>query len=381
MRVNVFQITQFLEIGGLESLIVDICRHLDRSLFRPSVLCLNGYDDSYRQSLIEDGIPVTLLKKRGKYDMGYWGRVASYLQNQEAHVLHIHGGCLLYSIIISKLAGINKTLYTAHGMPLNHGIQTRLEEYISYHLTKKIVAVSDEIANDLRTRHKGISQKIETVINGVDTNKYLRLSSPGERAGILASLGLPATAHIIGTVGRLERVKNYSMLINAFYLILHKHNIHARLVFVGTGSDQDRLRKLVSSLGLAKHVTFLGMQYDLPPLYRSFDVFALSSLTEGTSMSLLEAQACGVPAVVTDVGGNPTIIRDGINGYLCPIEDHPTMADRITALISNSEIRAQMGSAARTIVCSQFSISRMLKHYSELYMRLSTDHQDPTLRS
>jgi glycosyltransferase involved in cell wall biosynthesis len=369
-KIHVVHITQSLEIGGLESFIVEFCRKLDKDAFTATVLCLNSYDEIYSKSLAECGVAVHLIRKNSRYDFLFLWRAAAFLKSIKADIVHSHGGCFLYSSLIGKLAGVKALVHTAHGMPVVSGLQARLEEVLSCSMTDRIVSVSDEVAEDLKSRQKGASHKIHVIINGIDSDRYRPIYDNKEIADRKADYGLPTGKKIIGTVGRLETVKNYPLLLNAFANLIRTGRNDFHLVLVGSGSEDKTLKLLAHNLRIAERVSFLGMQYDLHRIYPLFDVFVLPSLTEGTSLSLLEAQSCGVTAVVTDVGGNSRIIRNGINGFLSPSGDHEAMSAHLDRCLNCAAELAAMGKAAREEILDKFTISAVLQQYQAIYCGL-----------
>lgn len=366
-KTHVVHITQHLEIGGLESFIVEFCRRMDPDNFIATVLCLNGYDQRYKACLEQSGIKVHLIRKKHRYDFMFLIRAALFLRSIQTDVVHSHGGCFLYSTLIGRLAGVRQLIHTAHGMPVTFGLQARFEEYLSSAMTSRIIAVSDEIAADLRSRNRTLGDKLDVIINGIDTRRYKPVDNSEQRAACRARFSVPATAGIIGTVGRLEKVKNYPLLLNACAKLNRHYDTDFHLVLVGSGSEEANLKQLARELGITEKVSFLGMQYDLENIYPMFDVFVLSSLTEGTSLSLLEAQSCGVPAVVTDVGGNATVIRNGINGFLCPSGNQRVMAALLCRMLNFEKQRMEMRLQARAVILEQFDISGMVTAYQKLY--------------
>jgi len=371
-KIHIVHITQHLEIGGLESFIVEFCRTLDKDAFTATVLCLNGYDELYRTALAECGVAVHLIKKNSRYDLLFLWRAAAFLKKINADIVHSHGGCFLYSSLIGKLAGVKGLMHTVHGMPVTSGFQAVLEEFLSCSMTDRILAVSDGIAKDLKDRQRGASHKVDVIINGIDANRYRPIVIQKEIADRKAEYGLPSGRKIIGTVGRLEKVKNYPLLLNAFAKLAHSGTCDCHLVLVGSGREESCLKMLADGLNVADRVSFLGMQYDLHRIYPLFDVFVLSSLTEGTSLSLLEAQSCGVPAVVTDVGGNSHVIRDGLNGFLFQSGDQETLTADLEWCLNNGIELDAMKKAARSEVLNRFDIQAVLKQYQALYCGLVT---------
>lgn len=367
MKVRLVHITQFLEIGGLESLIVELCRKLCKENYEISVLCLDGYDENYKEALERHSINVTLIKKNNRFDLKFFMKAAEYLKRKETDIVHSHGGCFFYSSIIGRLAGVRGLIHTIHGMPISSGRQENVEEFLSCLMTDRIVAVSDQIAGDIATRRKHFSGKIETIINGIDPDKFSPVADTSEISFLKESHGLPLTKKLIGTVGRLDPVKNYPLLLKAVAELTYTYGNDVHLVFVGSGSEEPLLTQMTGELGIDDRVSFLGTQYNVHRLYPLFDIFVLSSITEGTSLALLEAQSCGIPAVVTDVGGNSRIIRNGVNGILCPSGDHDIMAANIDLLLSSEAKHGKMGKAARETILENFSIDAMLAEYKRLY--------------
>jgi glycosyltransferase involved in cell wall biosynthesis len=366
-KMHVVHVTQFLEIGGLESFIVEFCRNADKNRLKVSVLCLNGCDDAYRSMLEERDVQVYLLKKNSKYDIGFFFRVSTFLKSKQVDILHAHGGCFFYTAVIGLMARVKGVMYTAHGLPVRSGLQEHIEEYVSAAISKKIIAVSDEVAADLKGRLKNLSGRVEVIINGVDTNKFSNTIDPSLVDTLKDKYGLPKHKKIIGTVGRIETVKNYPMLIKAFHELITEYTCNAHLVFVGSGCQESELKVLVEHFGINEHVSFLGMQYDLPLIYPLFDLFSLSSITEGTSLSLLEAQSCGIPAVVTDVGGNPLVVQHGVNGYLCPLDDYKFMAKMLADILSDDTLHINMENEASRLIRDKFSLNGMLDKYYGIY--------------
>ena len=366
-KINVVHVTQYLEIGGLETFIMEFSKRIDKGAFTVSVLCLNGYDDNYRQSLEQCGIAVHLITKRSKYDLSFFFKTGRFLKRSSTDILHAHGGCFLYSTIMGKLGRVKKIIYTAHGMPVVQGLKTRIEEFLACFLTDKIIAVSDEIAYFTKARVKIYNKKIEIITNGIDPRKFCPCSDSKTISESKMFYGLPEKRKIIGSVGRLEGVKNYALLLKAHSELIYRYKNEVHLVLVGDGSKLGELQALARELSIEGNVSFLGMQYDLPRIYPLFDLFALSSLTEGTSISLLEAQSCGIPAVVTDVGGNSNVIADGVNGFLCPSCDHAAMAAKLDHLLRDDAAMKKMKSAARQAVLRGFDMDSMVQKYQRIY--------------
>lgn len=369
-KKNVLHVTQYIEIGGLETLIVEICKKMDKDLFKVSVLCLGGYDESYAADLREFGVDISVIKKNAKFDFLFFRRVCCFIRKNKIDVLHAHGGCFLYAAIFTFLSGLKKFIFTAHGMPLSHNVKEVLEDRIAGLVCNKIVAVSDEIKDTFISRIPWSKNKVSVIINGIDIDCFRPLEDSSIRNTLIDRYGLPHNSFIIGSVGRLESIKNYPMLLRAFAGLVQGQDGNAHLVLVGEGSQRSVLQALAEEFGVADRVTFLGMQYQVHEILPLFDVFVLSSLTEGTSISLLEAQACGVPAVVTDVGGNGAVVCHGENGFLCKLDDDIAMTQALSHLQTDVALVQRMGVSARERVCVKFDLNSMVRRYEQLYRRM-----------
>jgi len=368
--IHVLHVTEDLGIGGLQSFIVELCRKADSSRFRMSVLCLIEYDPHYREMLGACGVHVYLISKRGKFDLAFFFRVASLLRTQQVNILHAHGGCFFYAAIFRLLAGIPSLIFTAHGMPILHGLQQRCEEFVSCLVARRLVAVSLEIAEDFTSRLAFFTKKVIVILNGVDTGRFTRTCKRDEIVAARKRFGIPPERPLVGSVGRLEQEKNYSLLISSV-ADLATRGVDVHLALVGQGTLEWELREHAESLGIADRVSFLGMQYDLPLIYRMLDLFVLSSFTEGTSLSLLEAQSCGIPAVVTNVGGNPEIVADGKNGLLFSSGDQQALTLALERLFRDRRRLETMGAEAARLVAERFSMEAIVGDYQSLYQGMA----------
>jgi glycosyltransferase involved in cell wall biosynthesis len=186
------------------------------------------------------------------------------------------------------------------------------------------------------------------------------------RAALRCVLGLAPDTRIVGTVGRLNPVKDQRSLLQAFARV-HADARDTALVLVGDGALRAALEAEAAALGIAEAVRFLGDRGDVRQLLQGFDLFALSSLSEGYSMALLEACASGLPIVATDVGGNREIVADGGNGLLVPAARPEALADALAALLRDPVRAAAMGRAGRDWALREASIDTMAARYDTLY--------------
>jgi glycosyltransferase involved in cell wall biosynthesis len=233
-------------------------------------------------------------------------------------------------------------------------------------LCDEVVAVSEFTRRALIDNDGFPPDKVRVLYNGV----HLSDSGVGpDRASVRAALGLQPTDRVIGLCARLSPEKNVPLLLEAF-LAIRANVPGARLVIAGDGPARPDLEASVRRLGLEADVALLGFRDDVPALMRAFDVFCLPSLTEGTSVTLLEAMNAACPAVVTSVGGNPEIVVDGVTGDCVPSGDVTALGGALTSMLHDRDRARRMGSAGRTRVKERFAFEGMVHGYEALYRRL-----------
>lgn len=382
--VHVLHCTLFLKMGGLESIIMDIAKNMDRSIFKISILCLGSYDESYKSIMDDIGVPIYHIKRNGRFDRSFFKRIVSLIKTIKADVFHAHSGCFFNTAICAKISGVKTYVYTEHGLPLydsglpmNTGFKTRLEDKFAAWVSDRIFAVSDEIRMDMATRFPRSMNKVRIVTNGVDTDRFKLDKDDTLKADLKKRFAIPADYKVIGSVGRLVHIKNYESLIRAFSKLIKNYDKKLHLILIGDGVERLRLENIARENNVFPFVTFAGVQYNIQNILPAFNVFVLPSRTEGTSISLLEAQACGVPAVVSLVGGNPNIIKHGLNGFLFKPDDCDAMAQCIKEILSDETLSARMSMTASEMVQNRFSVRTMVKEYENSYLELLKKNEKP----
>jgi glycosyltransferase involved in cell wall biosynthesis len=209
--------------------------------------------------------------------------------------------------------------------------------------------------------------RINTIINGVDTNKF----SPGKGNQLVSqALNINDSDFVVGTVGRLVDVKNYPELINAFSKFHEKHT-NTKLVIVGDGPCMNDLKSLSHALGLSESIIFTGKRNDISELLKFFDVYALSSWNEGISNTLLEAMSSGVPVIASNVGGNTEIIIHGEVGFLYESGNRDMLFSRLDELYCDQAKQDLFSQNARDHILNNYSMEAMLNKYSEVYSHVN----------
>jgi glycosyltransferase involved in cell wall biosynthesis len=200
---------------------------------------------------------------------------------------------------------------------------------------------------------QGVSaERVRTICNGIDVQRFTYTGSQRDGPAVL--------------VARLSPEKDIDTLLRAAALAV-AHDPAFRLEIAGDGPCREALRQTCAELGLQEQVRFLGQVRDVPGLLARAGMFVLSSISEGISLTLLEAMACGLPLVATRVGGNPEVIAEGETGFLVPPQNPPALADALLRLRRDPSLCMQLGQAGRRRVEARFDVRRMVEQYQELY--------------
>jgi glycosyltransferase involved in cell wall biosynthesis len=207
-----------------------------------------------------------------------------------------------------------------------------------------------------------------TVHEGIDLGR-IDAAPPAE---LHKELWLPHHAPIVGNVAALVAHKGQRHLIDAAVEIL-RHEPDARFIIAGEGELRDSLQHQIKHLHLEKHVVLAGFRPDVLSLHKAFDIFVMSSVTEGLGTSLLDAMACGKPVVASRTGGIPEVVEDGVTGCLVPPRDHTAMAEAIVKLLADKNLRERMGAAGLARVREQFTAERMVEKTLQVYEKLLSE--------
>jgi glycosyltransferase involved in cell wall biosynthesis len=209
--------------------------------------------------------------------------------------------------------------------------------------------------------------RIEVIENGIDLERYGQV---GDRTTLRRELGLDPRRRYIVTIARFHPVKDHATLLRGFAATIAGRP-DVDLLLAGDGPLRPDLERLVAELGISDRVRFLGIRSDVPALLAACDVFALTSVSEAASLTLLEAMASRLPVVITDVGGNPEIVRHDIEGLLVPRGDAHATGVALGQLLDNPARATEMGSAGRARVEGQYHLQRTVNAYFDLYRRLA----------
>jgi glycosyltransferase involved in cell wall biosynthesis len=331
-----------------------------------SVACLTKVGE-LGEALRAEGVPVHLLRNplHGPLSIVH-PKLIRYLRWAHVDVVHAHSGTWLRAALSARLAGRLPVVFTDHGRALPERTRQIWYDRLAGRWTRVVAAVSPSLSGYLLQQVGIPSDRFMIVENGVPLAES---SSNGPRPP-----GLPARGPLVGCVARLEWPKDHETLIRAMEQVKRRVP-ETQLLLIGGGPSAvvQRLKALAGALGLEKHVHFLGTRDDVSLILPHLRLFVLPTLSEGTSLSILEAMAAGVPVVASRVGGNPSVVDDGNTGILVSPRDAQELAIAMVDLLVHSEKALRMGASGRDRVCQRFNLQAMAQTYRKLYGALVVD--------
>jgi glycosyltransferase involved in cell wall biosynthesis len=359
------QLVLSLSPGGTERLVIEICKRLQASV-EFTVCCLDKAGE-WAAELTDGGTPVVALNRLPGFRPSLGYRIARLATRDNVDVIHCHQySPFVYGAIATLLKARVGLIYTEHGRLAGAGRspKRRLANPLLARLPGEIFAVSADLKRHMMA--DGLpGKRIAVCLNGIEPGP---VPGEAERVSGRRALSVPDDVHLIGTVGRLDPVKNLQALLKA-HAALPVQARAPHLAIVGTGPEQRDLEALARALGTVHLVHFAGYRSDVRALMPAFDVYVNCSTFEGVSLTILEAMAARVPVVATRVGGTPEVVVDGETGMLVPVEEVAPLAQALFALERDPARRRAMGIASRSRVLEYFTIERMTKDYEHAYQR------------
>jgi len=361
--VKVLHVLHAFTHGGLENGIVNIINGSPEEIEHQ--LCLLAAGGEFLQRLRKPVRCYELHKKPGN-SLKVILDLARVIRGSGADIVHTRNWAAFDGVIAACLSPGVAVLHGEHGRDMSDPWGTNRRRNLARRIfsprIRRFTTVSQDLVRWL-TDVVGIpAGKIVLIPNGVDTDRFRPHRDPALRK----ELGIDEHQFVVGTVGRLDRVKNHAGMMRAVARMREPFG-RIRLVIVGEGPERSNLEKLRRELGLGDTVMLAGFRADVHRFYGLFDVFVLNSFAEGMSNTLLEAMSSGLPVICTPVGTATEMVADGKRGRLVPLDDDSALAGAIAAYRENCFLRESHGNAARLFIVRQHSLSVMIVLYGRLY--------------
>jgi sugar transferase (PEP-CTERM/EpsH1 system associated) len=371
--------------GGLENGLVNIINRAPAHRYRHAIVCLT-HSEAFASRIARPDVRIISLRRRAGHDFALYARLWQALRSLRPAIVHTRNLAALEAQIPAFLLPGVRRVHGEHGRDV-FDIDGTNRKYNALRrairpLVQRYIAVSRDLAGWLESQIGVPPARIRQIYNGVAVDQF----SPrdGARPALAPPGFLPSDAVVIGTVGRLARVKDQRTLLRAVAMLLREHPMLAprlRLVIVGDGALRMELEDEARASGLSPVVWFTGDRDDVADLLRLMDVFVLPSLGEGVSNTILEAMATGLPVIATRVGGNPELVQQDSTGALVPPGNAGQLAAVLFGLIADPARRARCGAEARAEVMRRFDWARCVDQYLGVYDELLGRAGEPIYQS
>jgi len=359
------QLCLTLDTGGLERVAVSLANTLaTRHGFRSHICSVGKTTAQLIPALLERKVVWTELSGPPRFHLPTALRLAKLLRSQRIDVLHAHGTQpLVYALAASLLSPV-EIVYTKHNShdDLAFFFKRPFFRWLAASRVKHFTGVSDTATAMLKKVFAAAAERCRTQINGTGLpSRSLRMKAQAAR-----NSGATNAPRIITTVCRLAPEKDMATLIQAFAKLREKRR-NVELWIVGDGPERSMLLELAQRLEVRNAIRFWGFRGKIEQILACSDVFVNSSITEGVSISILEAMSIGLPIVATSVGGTPSIVQDRKNGRLVPPRNPGLLANALFDVLEDVGLRRAMGEKSYQSVVSNWSLERMVDSYVALY--------------
>jgi glycosyltransferase involved in cell wall biosynthesis len=362
MGPQVLQVVLSLSPGGTERLVIELSKRL-HGTHGMHVCCLDA-PGAWAEELTSRGISVTALGRPPGFSPGVGPQIARIASIHDATVLHCHQYSPFVYGTLARLWRPMDVVYTEHGRFSD--APPSMKRQMANRLLSRFRSRVFSVSNDLRGHLTGEGfpeRQVQVIHNGI----YMQAApGPAARREARRRLGVEPEHVVIGSVGRLDPVKDFPTMVRAFHDV-RRVLPQSRLVIIGDGPERPTLGAEIVRLGLTDSVVMTGHREDVASLLPALDIYANSSIFEGVSLTILEAMAAALPVVATRVGGTPEVVLEGETGRLVPARDARIMAKVLLNLASDADTAKRMGANARRRVERHFSIQQMVDRYAAVY--------------
>ena len=371
-RINILHIIESSATGGAETIFLDIVKYIDPACFEMhNCLFYNGW---LFQQLVANDKEVINLDSKGAFDLKLLIKLLVLIRKKNIHLIHAH---LFGAGVYGSLAGLlsrKPVIVTLHGeidIDPNDNLK-KVKLFILNQSVDRIVFVSNSLMKTCNNVGLGNSKTSTVIYNGIDLHYFKPAEGNNSKwvFDIKKNLSLDADSFLVGAIGDIHPVKGYTNLIEAAAKI-KKECCNAKFIIAGRKTRYySELKNTTIAAGLENDLFFIGHIANIPDLLGQIDLFLSSSVTEGFSLSTIEAMAMKKPSIVTRSGGPEEIVDDLVNGILVTPNSPDELAQAVITLINNNNISSKIASNARDKIVKIFSVTKMLESYQDLYRTL-----------
>jgi glycosyltransferase involved in cell wall biosynthesis len=363
-KKQILHITFDMRIGGTEMVIRNLIEGADATLFDMSIFCIEGPLGPWGIDLQKRGLKIVSKARQAGFDTSLIFAIRKYIKDHKIDIVHCHQYTPWVYGVLAAFGTKTKVIFTEHGRfyPDSSTWKRKLINPWLCRITDHITSISKATKQALVEFENIPEHRIQVVYNGI----LPPIADPFKTSQLRKELKIAEHTLILGTIARLDPIKNHKMMLEAFSLVLKVYP-DTVLIIVGDGEERQNIEEQIQTLDIKNKVILPG--YDPQPQHylALMDIFLLSSLSEGTSMTLLEAMALKKPCVVTDAGGNSEIIQHNINGIVTPNNIPKDFAEGIMLLQNNSFKRAEFGEKSKVIFDDKFTVEAMSTSFEHIY--------------
>lgn len=361
------------DVGGLENGVVNLINNMPANAYRHAIIALTEVTD-FRQRIQRDDVQFISLHKPPGHLFRLFPRLYRIFRELKPAIVHSRNLAALEVAVPAWLAGVQVHIHGEHGRDVGdldgsnktyQWVRRLYNPFVSHW-----IALSRDLTGYLTGRVDIPARKVTQIYNGVDAERFHPAASAVSPAPISGCPFRRPEHWLVGTVGRMQTVKDQTLLARAFIRALElapELKPRLRLVMVGDGPLRAEAQALLDAAGVTDLAWLPGERHDVPDVLRGLDCFVLPSLAEGISNTILEAMASGLPVIATRVGGNPELVIEGETGVLVPASDPEVMARAIIDYVANPEQARMAGAKGRAEIEQSFSMTAMVGAYRGLY--------------
>jgi len=370
-KTKLLHVVGRFDFGGTERQQAELIKRLPADRYEQTIAAMQK--GAFAAEVEERGIPVIEFPFTSFYDIRAvrnYLALARLIRRERFQLVHCHNFYSnIFGTIAARLAG-TRTIITSRRDLGGMFTKTQLRvQRLAYKFSAAVLANSQGVKRVLVENEQVSEAKIHCVYNGIDTDRF----APREpSADVAQSLGIAPGSPVVGKVGNLHPWKGFDVFIRIAAAV-NASRPDARFLIVGDGTEHQRLKQMARELHLEQSVTFAGARGDIPEMLALMSVFVLSSPAEGLPNAVLEAMACGLPVVASNVGGVPETVSNGETGFLVSPGDAAGFAEKILQLLNDPTHARQMGEAGRRKVVEQFSCERLVENMQALYDEIIQD--------